>query len=51
MPAAGWNPQVRAALVYELRSHLGADFVIEVREMQHIAREQNGKYRFAICRI
>lgn len=51
VPAEGWNEQVRAELIAELRSHLGAGFAIEVREVPSIALERSGKYRFAICRI
>jgi phenylacetate-CoA ligase len=47
----GWSEQVKSELVAELRSHLGTDFRIEVREVARIAQERNGKYRFSICRL
>ncbi len=51
VPAVGWGDDVRAALVAELQASLGQGFVIEVREVERIAQERNGKYRFSICRI
>ncbi|MCK4306417.1 MAG: phenylacetate--CoA ligase family protein, partial [Candidatus Eisenbacteria sp.] len=51
VPGVGWNDPVQAALIAELRSHLGADFVIQVAEMKSIPQERNGKYRFSICRL
>ena len=51
VPAEGWSKQIESELIAELRSHLGADFRIDVREVASIAQERNGKYRFSICRL
>jgi len=51
VPGVGWCEDVCRELVSELQTHLGADFMVEVREVDRITQERNGKYRFSICRI
>jgi phenylacetate-CoA ligase len=50
-PGPGWGDDVAAALVDELRRHLGADVEVGINLIDRIACEPSGKYRFSICRI
>jgi phenylacetate-CoA ligase len=49
--AAGWDPSVEAALTHVFRASLGEALIVEMRFVDGIAQEPNGKYRFSICRI
>ncbi len=49
--AEGWREETADALAKSFRSALGEDLVVELRFVDSIPREPNGKYRFSICRV
>jgi phenylacetate-CoA ligase len=51
VPGRGYGPEIARSVTEELRSHLGADLTVSIRELERIPQERNGKYRFAICEL
>lgn len=51
VPAGDFGGAAQAELEGVLREVFGADVHLEVRTMQRLPQERNGKYRFAICRV
>lgn len=51
VPGPGWGDDVAAELVATLRGILGESMVMDLRPLERIPQEKNGKYRFTICRI
>ena len=51
VPGPGWGDDVAAALTATLRDILGQGVALELRPMERIPQEKNGKYRFTICRV
>ncbi|MFO7653421.1 MAG: phenylacetate--CoA ligase family protein [Candidatus Krumholzibacteriia bacterium] len=47
----GWGEETARALEQELRRHLGSGLRVQIRLLDEIPAERNGKYRFSICRI
>jgi phenylacetate-CoA ligase len=51
VPAEGYGPRTAAELTEILRGALGAGFAVDVRQVDRIAQERSGKYRFSICNV
>jgi phenylacetate-CoA ligase len=51
VPAAGYGPAVREAIVAGIRARLGAGVAVDVEEVTHIAPERSGKHRYVISKV
>jgi len=49
--AEGWREETADRLAASFRSALGDGLAVELRYVDRIPREPNGKYRFSICRV
>lgn len=51
VPGTGYGPDVVQELQRILADALGTSLEVTVVEVERIAQEENGKYRFSICRV
>jgi phenylacetate-CoA ligase len=51
VPGPDYGPRTETQLVNRLREAFEEDLQVSVRTMTGLPQEQNGKYRFAICRV
>ncbi len=51
VPGPTYGPETEGQLVASLQDYLGAEVAVDVVQVDRIAQEESGKYRFTICRI
>jgi phenylacetate-CoA ligase len=51
VPGTGFGPATKQAIVDGLRARLGGDVSIAVEEVQAIAPEKSGKYRYVVSKV
>ncbi len=51
VPGPGYGPATKAAIVEGLRARLGRDVSVTVEEVQAIAPEKSGKYRYVVSKV
>lgn len=51
VPGPGYDPTCRGTIVEGFRRRLGADVAVEVQEVQSIAAEKSGKFRYIVSHV